>query len=165
MNIQIVKADYCNEIHWADIPMLLDAYARDPMGGGQPLKETVKASLVSELAKRPYAFTVIAYADGKPAGLANCFEGFSTFACKPLVNIHDIAVLPEYRGIGISQKLLEKVEEIATEKGCCKITLEVLGNNAVAQAAYRKFGFAAYELDPAAGSAQFWEKKLDLALL
>ncbi|WP_345986708.1 GNAT family N-acetyltransferase [Sulfurimonas sp. HSL-1656] len=163
MNIQIEKADYWNEKHRADIPMLLDAYAHDPMGGGNPLKETVKANLVSELAKRPYAFSVIAYVDGEAAGLANCFEGFSTFACKPLVNIHDIAVLPEYRGLGISQKLLEKVEEIATEKGCCKITLEVLGNNAVAQGAYRKFGFAAYELDPEAGSAQFWEKKLGTA--
>ncbi|MHC3994431.1 GNAT family N-acetyltransferase [Thiomicrolovo sp. ZZH C-3] len=160
MNIETVKADYSSDKHRADIPMLLDAYARDPMGGGKPLGITVKANLVTELAKRPYAFSVIAYADGEPVGLANCFEAFSTFACKPLVNIHDIAVLPEYRGLGISQKLLEKVEEIATAKGCCKITLEVLGNNAVAQNAYRKFGFAAYELDPEAGSAQFWEKRL-----
>ncbi|WP_345971402.1 GNAT family N-acetyltransferase [Sulfurimonas sp. HSL1-6] len=160
MNIQVVKADYSNEKHKAEIPMMLDAYARDPMGGGKPLDDVVKHNLVTELSKRPYAFSVIAYADGEPAGVANCFEGFSTFACKPLVNIHDITVLPKYRGLGISQKLLEKVEEIAAEKGCCKITLEVLGNNAVAQGAYRKFGFAAYELDPKAGSAQFWEKKL-----
>ena len=94
------------------------------------------------------------------AAVANCFEGFSTFACKPLVNIHDITVLPQYRGKGISQRVLEKIEAIARSKGCCKITLEVLGNNTVAQSAYKKFGFGAYELDPKAGSAQFWEKKL-----
>jgi hypothetical protein len=23
-------------------------------------------------------------------GLVNCFEGFSTFACKPLVNVHEL---------------------------------------------------------------------------
>ncbi|UFS63729.1 GNAT family N-acetyltransferase [Sulfurimonas sp. HSL-3221] len=160
MNIQVVKADYSSEKHKAEIPMMLDAYARDPMGGGKPLDDVVKHNLVTELSKRPYAFSVIAYANGEPAGLANCFEGFSTFACKPLVNIHDITVLPKYRGLGISQKLLEKVEEIASSKECCKITLEVLGNNVVAQGAYKKFGFAAYELDPEAGSAQFWEKKL-----
>ena len=36
----------------------------------------------------------------KPVGLATTFEGFSTFAAKPLINIHDIAVLPDYRGRG-----------------------------------------------------------------
>jgi len=30
----------------------------------------------------------------------------------------------------------------------------------VAQAAYRKVGFAPYSLDPAAGQAEFWQKKL-----
>lgn len=160
MKIEVVQADYADEKHRYEIPMLLDAYASDPMGGGTPLSPDVKHNLVSELSKRPYAFTVIAYVNGEPAGLANCFEAFSTFACKPLVNIHDIAVIAKFRGLGISQMLLEKVEEIAQSKGCCKLTLEVLGNNAVAQGAYKKFGFCAYELDPAAGSAQFWEKKL-----
>lgn len=160
MEFEIVQADYLNERHRSDIPMLLDAYASDPMGGGKPLDDAVKRDLVEELSKRPYAFTVIAYADGEPVGLANCFEGFSTFACMPLVNIHDIAVLPLFRGKGISQKLLEMIEAIARAKGCCKLTLEVLDNNKVAQSAYRKFGFGAYELAPEAGSAQFWEKKL-----
>jgi len=131
------------------------------MGGGAPLSEAVKRHLVQELSTRPYAFSVIAYVDGEPAGLANCFEGFSTFACKPLVNVHDITVLRKHRGKGISQKLLAKVEEIAMAKGCCKLTLEVLSNNTVAKSAYEKFGFAAYELDPIAGNALFWEKKLD----
>ncbi len=37
--------------------------------------------------------------------------------------------------------MLQKVREIARQRGCCKITLEVLEGNDVAQAAYRKFGF------------------------
>jgi hypothetical protein len=32
---------------------------------------------------------------------------------------------------------------VARQRGCCKITLEVLEGNAVAQASYGKFGFAA----------------------
>lgn len=160
MNIQVVMADYSNSRHAQEIPVLLDAYASDPMGGGKPLTELVKSKLVSELAKLPHAFTLIAYADGKPAGLVNCFGAFSTFTCKPLVNIHDVVVLKEFRGNGISQLMLEKVEEIARAKGCCKLTLEVLGNNRVAKSAYRKFGFADYELDPEAGTALFWQKIL-----
>ena len=106
MQIVVVKADYASEKHRAEIPMLLDAYASDPMGGGTPLGEEVKRNLVYELSIRPYAFSVIAYVEGEPAGLANCFEAFSTFACKPLVNIHDITVLDRYRGKGISPKPL-----------------------------------------------------------
>lgn len=56
--------------------------------------------------------------------------------------------------------MLEKVEEIARSKDCCKVTLEVLSNNEVAKSAYRKFGFSGYELDPEAGFALFWQKSL-----
>ena len=160
ININIVKADYSNKIHEVEIAMLLDGYASDPMGGGTPLPPYVKANLVKELSKLPHAFSIIAYVDNQAAGLVNCFETFSTFACKPLINIHDLAVLSEYRGLGISQKMLAKVEEIAKVKNCCKITLEVLANNDIAKSSYRKFGFSGYELDPKAGAAVFWQKPL-----
>lgn len=160
MIIEVCRADYSNQQHAQDIPILLDAYASEPMGGGVPLATGVKANLVNELARLPHAFSVLTYVDDTPAGLVNCFEAFSTFACKPLINIHDVVVIDKYRGCGISQKMLAKVEEIAIAKGCCKLTLEVLGNNAAAKSAYRKFGFSGYELDPKAGTAQFWQKHL-----
>jgi ribosomal protein S18 acetylase RimI-like enzyme len=160
MNIKVVKADYLSQEHAKEIPMLLNEYASDPMGGGQPLNENVKNNLVKALSKLPHAFSVIAYVDGQPAGLANCFEAFSTFSCKPLINIHDFVVLNEYRGNGISQILLDEIEKFAKSKGCCKVTLEVLSNNKAAKAAYSKFGFSGYELDPKAGVALFWQKKL-----
>ena len=56
--------------------------------------------------------------------------------------------------------MLEKVEQIAIERGCCKLTLEVLEGNQAAQNSYQKFGFSAYELDPEMGRALFWDKKL-----
>ncbi|WP_140917823.1 GNAT family protein [Limnobaculum xujianqingii] len=92
MSIEIVIADYQNPAQGNDLLMLLDGYAQDPMGGGEALPPAVKASLLAELARLPHAFTVLAYVDNKPAGLINCFLGFSTFAAKPLVNIHDVVV-------------------------------------------------------------------------
>ena len=160
MEIRISQANYHDPQQQADMTLLLDAYATDPMGGGMPLDERVKNNVVKELARLPYAFSVIAYVDGGPAGLVNCFEAFSTFACKPLVNIHDVIVLKQYRGHGLSQKMLSEVEAIANAKGCCKLTLEVLSGNDVAKAAYQKFGFRGYELDPKLGVALFWQKKL-----
>ena len=34
-------------------------YALDPMGGGEAIKPEILAKMVSELAKRPYAFTIL----------------------------------------------------------------------------------------------------------
>jgi ribosomal protein S18 acetylase RimI-like enzyme len=158
MVIDVLRADYINAKHADDISYLLNNYAEDPMGGGAPLSDNVKQNLVKALSKLPHALSVISYVNDKPAGLINCFESFSTFQCKPLINIHDIVVVDEFRGLGISQLMLSKVEEIAQKKGCCKITLEVLEGNEIARNSYRKFGFNGYELDPEMGKALFWQK-------
>lgn len=160
VSVEIIRADYHDPVHANAIIELLDAYARDPMGGGEALPAEVKERVVRELARLPHAFSLIAYADGVAVGLANCFEAFSTFAARPLINIHDFVVLAEYRGRGVSQHLLEAVEVAARERGCCKITLEVLSGNEAARAAYAKFGFRDYTLDVRAGSALFWQKPL-----
>jgi GNAT superfamily N-acetyltransferase len=158
--INIVRVDYGNPQHGSDLVLLLDSYARDPMGGGEPLSQFVKDNLVAELSKRDFGLSLIVYVDNQPAGLLNAFEGFSTFACKPLFNVHDIIVLEKFRGLQLSQLLLQELEDIALNKGCCKITLEVLEGNNIAQRAYQKSGFAGYELDPQMGKAMFWQKKL-----
>lgn len=158
MNLSIRLADYSQ--HGVDIVNLLNNYALDPMGGGEALSAFTQTHLIEELSKLPHAFTIIAYVDNEAVGLINCFEAFSTFSCKPLINIHDVTVKKEFRGLNIAQKMLKKVEEIAVEKGCCKLTLEILSNNNRALNAYKKFGFSSYELDPAAGSAVFWQKIL-----
>lgn len=160
MNIELITADYSNLQQGQDITYLLEDYAADQMGGGKSLTTFVKQNLVKELSKIPHATTLICYVEKQPSGLLNCFEGFSTFKCQPLINIHDVMVLKEFRGLGISQLLLNKVEEIARNKNCCKITLEVLEGNEIAKNAYRKFGFEGYALDPAMGNAMFWEKPL-----
>ena len=158
--INIVRVDYHNPHQGSDLVLLLDSYARDPMGGGEPLNQFVKDNLVAELSKRDFGLSLIAYVDNQPAGLLNAFEGFSTFACKPLFNVHDMVVLEKFRGLQLSQLLLQRLENIARAKGCCKITLEVLEENSIAQQAYQKAGFAGYELDPQMGKAMFWQKKL-----
>lgn len=160
MEIEFVVADYSNAQHGSDICALMDQYAQDPMGGAEPLSEYVKSHLVAALAEQTNAFSLLCYVDGKAAALANCMQGFSTFKCKPLLNIHDFMVAQQYRGLNLSQRLLEKVEEQARLRGCCKITLEVLTGNKPAQGSYQKFGFAAYELDPQMGKAEFWQKVL-----
>lgn len=159
----IIEADLDLSEHARALVRLLDEYARDPMGGGKKLPDHVLANLADELRKRAAAHVILALVNGVPAGLLICFEGFSTFACRPLLNIHDFIVSRAYRGQGLAERMLEKAEELALKLGCCKLTLEVLEGNQAAQAAYRRFGFKGYELDPQMGRALFWEKKLPSA--
>ena len=159
-DVVVVQADYTNPVHAQALRAVFNHYAQDPMGGGEALAPDVLEQLPAELAKRSHAFSVLAFVNGEAAGLVNCFEGFSTFAGKPLVNVHDVSVVDTFRGLGLSQKMLLKVEDIARERGCCKITLEVLEGNPVAQGSYRKFGFSDGQLDPAHGRMLFWNKYL-----
>lgn len=157
---EILLADLSLSSHEKTIIYLLNEYAKDEMGGGTELSIFVKNNLISELKRRQGVYVILAFVDGNPAGLVNCFEGFSTFACKPLLNIHDVIVIAEYRGRGISKKLLNKAEEIAINIGCCKLTLEVLEGNSIAQAVYKSCGYSGFELNPKMGKAMFWQKKL-----
>jgi GNAT superfamily N-acetyltransferase len=158
--IHIFEADLLNPNHAGATINLLNHYSKDEMGGGQELPQFVKDNLALELQRRKEAHVVLAFDGEKPVGLIILMEGFSTFSCMPLLNVHDVVVLSEYRGQGISKKLLFKAEEIARTLGCCKLTLEVLEGNKTAQAAYKASGFAGYELDPKMGKALFWQKKL-----
>jgi ribosomal protein S18 acetylase RimI-like enzyme len=159
--LHICRADYANPVHAGAIVLLLDAYARDPAGGGEALGDFAKTHLVGELAARPQAYSVLAFEGTQPVGLINCIEGFSTFACKPLVNVHDVAVLARYRGQRVAEQMLALAEQIARKRGACKMTLEVLQGNRSAIRLYERVGFAGYQLDPAMGQAQFFQKWLE----
>ncbi len=124
---------------------ILDSYARGPGGQNAPLPEEARAALVPGLRQHPHTFVLLACVDGEPVGAAVCFTGFSTFAGRPFLNVHDLAVLPEHRGRGLGRALLDEAERRARARGCVKMTLEVHDSNAGAKRLYRDFGFAGWE--------------------
>ena len=160
MNAQIVEIDYRNPRQANDLRQLLGEYARDPAIGSPGVRPEILARIPEQLAEFPTAFSVMAYVDDRPAGLINCFFGFSTFAGRRLVNIHDVVVTATHRGQGLSRRMLERVESIARAHGCCKLTLEVLEGNPIAHQAYLNYGFRPYTLDDSLGQAYFLAKSL-----
>ena len=116
--------------------------------------------LIPGLQKHPTTLIFLAYEEQRPIGIAVCFVGFSTFAALPLINIHDLAILPAYRGRGIGRRLLAEVERKAREMGCCKLTLEVQENNHRARGVYRSSGFEHTVHQAEAGGALFLSKRL-----
>jgi ribosomal protein S18 acetylase RimI-like enzyme len=164
--ITIEIADLNDSLQGESVVALMDGYASGLSGGGEGLSHFAKQHLPRELAKRPNALVLIAWSQvpgesiRTAAGLTVCFEAFSTFKCKPILNIHDVIVSSDFRRRGIAKKLFERLEAIAIERGCCKLTLEVLEGNTGAVELYRSIGFEPYELDPAMGRAMFWQKEL-----
>ena len=159
--IRIVTADLSDPVHADALVALLDAYAKDPAGGGEGLSPFAKEALVPAMRARPTMYSVLAFDGEVPVGLVNAIEGFSTFACKPLVNIHDVTVMSSHRGRGIAGDMLSRVADLARERGACKMTLEVLAGNTSAVTAYARLGFAPYALDPAMGEARFMQLWFD----
>ena len=139
---------------------MVDAYSRDAMGDGKPLDQDVRMRLIPGLKRHPTTLIFLAFNDDQPVGAAVCFIGFSSFAAKPLINIHDFVVLPTSRRKGIGRRLLEAVEAKAMELGCCKLTLEVMDKNHQAVRMYQAAGFERYALQEEAGAAIFMSKAL-----
>jgi GNAT superfamily N-acetyltransferase len=158
--IRVVEADLSHPPHQRGVLDLVDAYSRDPMGAGGPLAPDVRERLIPGLRGHPTTLVFLAERDEEPVGIAACFLGFSTFAARPLVNVHDLAVLPAHRGLGIGRRLLEAVEHKARALGCCKVTLEVQEDNRRARAVYAAAGFAQAQYQEAAGRVLFLAKPL-----
>lgn len=158
--VKIVEADLNLPEHQQAVVELVNAYAIDPMGDGKPLSDEVKRSLIPGLQKHSTTIIFLAYEGDRAVGIAVCFLGFSTFAAKPLINIHDLAVLDGYRGRGIARLLLEQVGGKAKQMGCCKLTLEVQEYNHRARKLYEAAGFAQAEYHKAAGGSLFYSKPL-----
>jgi ribosomal protein S18 acetylase RimI-like enzyme len=158
--IHIRRADLACRDDAAALLMLLDAYAADPMGDGHGLSHETRACLIPALRRVPGMLALLAFAEQEPVGVAVCFSGFSTFRARALLNVHDLAVLPDWRGRGIGRRLLRAAEGVARERGCCKVTLEVRGDNAAALALYARLGYGAGASGGSPVQHLFMEKRL-----
>lgn len=155
MQTLFFKADLQKEDHRNAVIYLLDTYMRDGMGINAPMRDELKEPMLEGLTNHQESFVLLAKEGENYLGLATCFYGFSTFSAQPLMNIHDLIVLPKHRNKGIGRQLLREVALIGREKNCCKVTLEVRSDNENAKALYKSEGFK--DSEP---PMHFWSKRL-----
>jgi GNAT superfamily N-acetyltransferase len=160
MELKILEADLEQREHQEAVLHLVNEYSKEPMGDGKPLSETARKDLIPGLREHPTTMVFVAFYKGEPAGLALCFRGFSTFAARTLLNIHDFFVMPQYQGMGVGRRLLAAVEERARELGYCKLTLEVVEKNQRARRVYTAAGFVGAPGGSEDGVTFFLSKRL-----
>jgi GNAT superfamily N-acetyltransferase len=126
----------------ADIPVILDLirqlaeYEREP-----------EAVVATEAGLRDVLFgahrsaeTLLALENDKPVGFAVYFYNFSTWLGRPGLYLEDLFVLPSVRGKGYGRALLERLAQIAHERGCGRMEWAVLDWNEPAIQFYKKLG-------------------------
>lgn len=89
---------------------------------------------------RPYAETLLAEEGGAVVGFALFFHNFSTFLAQPGIYLEDLFVIPERRGDGIGRALLERLAQVAVERGCGRLEWAVLDWNRAAIGFYERLG-------------------------
>lgn len=94
-----------------------------------------RESLIKELDDNSFARYVVAKKDGLVLG----YGGLWIIVDE--AHVTNIAVHPEYRGIGIGNMLMDAMIDICRLELVVGITLEVRASNVAAQNLYKKFGF------------------------
>jgi GNAT superfamily N-acetyltransferase len=86
------------------------------------------------------AEVLLALEGGEPVGFAVYFYNFSTWLGRPGLYLEDLFVRPAVRGKGFGRALLERLAQIAKERGCGRMEWAVLDWNDPAIQFYRRLG-------------------------
>lgn len=90
--------------------------------------------------RSPCADVLVAELAGRPAGYAMVFHR----ANSAVARLYSIAVLPEFRGRGVADALMEAAERASRKRGASALRLEVRTDNPAAAALYIKRGYVEF---------------------
>ena len=125
----------------ADVPLILEMI-RALAEYEQLLSEVVATESVLEewLFDKKKAEVLFPMLEGKEIGFALYFHNFSTFLGRAGLYLEDLYIQPEYRGRGYGRKVLQKLAQIAVERGCGRLEWWCLDWNAPSIAFYKNLG-------------------------
>ena len=124
-----------------DVPLIL-RFIRD-LAAYEKMEDQVvadEATLTEWLFERRSAEVCFAVLEGEEVGFALYFHNFSTFLGRAGLYLEDLYIQPEYRGRGYGRKVLQKLAQIAVERGCGRLEWWCLDWNAPSIAFYKNLG-------------------------
>lgn len=136
MGSTIRPATTADVAHILRLIRALAAYEREP----DAVDATEGDLLRHGFGGNPYFQCLIAEYDSHIVGFALYFYDYSTWLGKPGLYLEDVFVDPPFRGKGIGKALLQRLAQIALEKGCARLKWEVLDWNQPAIDFYASLG-------------------------
>ena len=88
-----------------------------------------EALLTEWIFEKKKAEVLFAVLDGREIGFALFFHNFSTFLGRAGLYLEDLYILREYRGAGWGRRMLQKLAQIACERGCGRLEWQCLDWN------------------------------------
>lgn len=113
-----------------------------------------EAAYLEACAKDEYAYLVAIGDEGNVLGMCGLIIGPYE------AEVMNVAVHPDFRGLGISNKLMEALLDLGKKRGVSEYTLEVRVGNQAAIHLYEKFGFVGEGVRPG-----FYNKPTEDALI
>ncbi|HIF5585247.1 TPA: GNAT family N-acetyltransferase [Vibrio parahaemolyticus] len=139
MSTEIKYIEVNNLEHRKTLEALFREYSSD-------VSASIESTIVNQLFELPYFHGFLCLNDDVPLGFAVCFESFSTYRARKMLNIHDFMISSNARGQGLGKLLLGGIENYCSENDYLKITLEVDEENTVAKKLYSSLGYEDYQV-------------------
>ena len=133
-----------------DIPefceLLAILFSQETEFAPDPTKQA--KGLEAILADPSVGLILVLKAEGEIIGMVTLLFTISTFLGSQVALLEDMIIRPAHRGKGAGTLLLQVAIQIASERGCRRITLLTDGSNAKAKAFYQRRGFVESSMIP-----------------
>ncbi len=129
-----------------DIPQILRLIRE--LAAYEGMEEQVVATetlLAQWLFEKKTAEVLMARWEGETIGFALFFHNFSTFLGRGGLYLEDLYIVPAWRGKGFGRKVLQRLAEIALQRGCGRLEWWCLDWNRPSIGFYRSLGAEAME--------------------
>lgn len=140
--LRVARATVADE---AQAAALFDAYRQFYE---QPADLAASRAFIAARLARGDAWVALAWRGSQAVGLCQCYPVFSSTAPVPgpALLLNDLYVLPEARGSGAAQALMQAAEAHARAEGCVAMELSTARSNTRAQALYARQGWVRDEV-------------------
>jgi GNAT superfamily N-acetyltransferase len=134
------------EPHEAEVVARLIVEFRDHLGIDWPSANAFLAGVERLIEQRDTAFLLAApNEDAPPAGVAQVRFRLGLWWAAEDCLLEDLFVRDDARGSGVGRALAQAVLDLASERGCRRVELDVNEANAPALALYESLGFSAQD--------------------
>ncbi|MFK7766075.1 MAG: GNAT family N-acetyltransferase [Mariniblastus sp.] len=125
--------------HIDQVVELFDAYR--VWYGKRSDKATATQFLSERTEKNESVIFACENSDAKFVGFTQLYPVFSSTRMRPMWLLNDLFVSPEFRGQGVSKKLIESAKELARSTNACGVLLETETTNDIGNHLYPSVGF------------------------